>query len=928
MVQLFLPGNGQAAGICCGEVLSVPYFELIGDTKEKANHAIQGLFTRVLNGFYRQQMQDRLSVELLWQSVATDNQTYQAQVKMYVLLRMLGEESSRDFISDFLDSLMRNLQEELSVHSYELRIFETEDAYLTLRQSLEGRSSDTVRAVAKKEQLFSLPLLGGASVYYNPKITPSEDVNTALITNALTQHPGSLISLQVIPTTHSETERTQVELTKSSLTYLMGQLRLMRGMHQDPTMQNLVEYYERAAAAGLEPCYYYNFLVYSDPLGANALGSRIIDQLEADTGDKGHAFELVDVTGQMQNPGAAFYVSPWVNSNDLVYRVREQSFWQSAQAPSYMQRVRYLLDARELASVFKLPLDDGTSIGLESRRTRRTREKLGGGILEKGSFRVGYLRNTSRDEATGELEAGIPLNDFTKHGLIVGMPGSGKTNFSLGMLLQFWKTFHIPFLAIEPTKSEYRALLDAIPELLVFTPGKGNLAPFIINPFIPPDNVTVETYAPALMTAFRAAFTMPSPLPNVFQNAINEAYTRYGWRKQSTSADPDVEMFGMYEFIRVFKDVASHLGYQGESKSNIESAGVLRLVSLIEQNSNIYDSIHTIPLQDLLSRPAVIELNAITDKEQKSLLMSFLLTMICVYTKNNMVGDGVLKNILLMDEAHVLLAGHSGSEEVSSVTIETVEDMIAEIRSYGTGVIIADQTPTKVGKNIVANTNVKVVFKLVEKDSRDMISGTTNMSPVEQEELARLGVGEAMLHFGRLHSPLQISTYNIEKLTPLRKVIPDRDVREKNHYWDAEATRKLLIPHRECRFSETCGEGCDLALRDHADYIAARILQEHGRVLSDAKSFVQFLVRMEPIIRAIAAQRSGLTVSVRLMNCVKIKFLRKALLQAPFHLSEQQWKQILGNSNFLNQAILPWTSCGNQGGETNGLSGNGGNENA
>lgn len=56
---------------------------------------------------------------------------------------------------------------------------------------------------------------------------------------------------------------------------------------------------------------------------------------------------------------------------------------------------------------------------------------------------------------------------------------------------------------------------------------------------------------------------------------------------------------------------------------------------------------------------------------------------------------------------------------------KSLEDMIAEIRSYGTSIIIADQSPTKVGRNIVANTNVKVIFKLVEKENKDAISTAT-----------------------------------------------------------------------------------------------------------------------------------------------------------------------------------------------------------
>lgn len=90
---------------------------------------------------------------------------------------------------------------------------------------------------------------------------------------------------------------------------------------------------------------------------------------------------------------------------------------------------------------------------------------------------MGIIQNASKRDKNDEVHAGIPLNDFTKHGLVVGMPGSGKTNFSLGLLLQFWNDFKIPFLAIEPTKSEYRSLIDDIKDLQIFTPGKTQCHP-------------------------------------------------------------------------------------------------------------------------------------------------------------------------------------------------------------------------------------------------------------------------------------------------------------------------------------------------------------------------------------------------------------------------------------------------------------------
>lgn len=899
MVFLFEPGNGQVVGIIAAEVRSVPYFELINLDVEKANREVQTQFSQMLNSFSRQMDINRTSAEFLWQSVETKDQTYEAQVKMFVIFRMLGSSVEKSYIESSLKNLMKNFRAELAVLNYEVQDFKETKEYDGLQSSLTEHATTTTYAVTKKERIYTIPMLG--LVYGNDLTKPSDNANTSVITNTLSNCPNSVISLQIIPTGYTDQEVQMIEYMKGSLNVYASNLRLQTCAPLDRNFRNLVEYYERTSKALNETTFYYNFLVYSDRNGAALLGSKLIEQMETEDRDWESGYQLIDVHSQIPSVSHNFLVSPWANSNILIYNAREQDFWGSENAPAYMMRMRYLLSTKELKSVFKLPIDDGNTIGLESRRTQSNKEKLNSRILSEGSFKLGKIRNVMKGQNSGATEAGIPLNDFTKHGLIVGMPGTGKTNFSLGLLLQFWRDFKIPFLVIEPTKNEYRALVDAIPDIQIFTPGKGDVSPYIINPFIPPDNVTVETYAPGLMTSFKAAFNMPSPLPNVFMNAINTAYVKHGWKKRSTSSDPDAEKFGMYEFIRVFKEVASSLGYQGESKANIESAGVLRLVSLIEQNSNIYDTIHTIPLNDLLSKPTIIELNAISDKEQKSLIMAFLLMMVCVHTKNNMVSDGKLKNVILIDEAHVLLekGGSSDQGDTRAATISTIEDMIAEVRALGTSIIIADQSPAKIGKYIVANTNVKMMFKLVEKESRDIVSVTTNMSPAEYEEMARLDVGQAMLHFGRVHAPLQVATYNVEEIFPIRKVISDKEIHELSVYWESEEHKKMLMPHRECKFNCFCCGECSLVLRDDADYIASRIIGENPEKLKDKKEFVKFLVSMNPLITKIVEKSSTMKLTKQLVNCVKIKYFRKALLEAPFKITDDEYKMILNHPNFL-----------------------------
>ena len=345
------------------------------------------------------------------------------------------------------------------------------------------------------------------------------------------------------------------------------------------------------------------------------------------------------------------------------------------------------------------------------------------------------------------------------------------------------------------------------------------------------------------------------------------------------------------------------MDYKGEVKSNIESAGIVRLVSLIEQNSNIYDTVHTIPVEDLLKKPTVIELNAINNKEQKSLIMALLLILICVYTKNNVAGDGKLKNVMLIDEAHVLLARNNvkGEDDADSQgsTVEALEDLIAEIRSYGTCIIIADQSPTKVGRNIIANTNIKIIFKLVEKENKDAISTATNMDEADYDLLGRLGVGEALLHYGRIHTPLHIRTYNLADRAKIRPVIGDNEIAGMSKYWEDKSG--LLIPHRECAYNCMCPDRCDFAVRENANFLASRLINGHLYEIADKNAFVKFLVSIDVHIKKLLAEKPNLGDSLKLVNCTKIKFLRKAMLARSFDIKNPEYQLILGHRNFLKK---------------------------
>jgi len=901
MVKSMALVNGQHIGMAIAEVTAIPFYELYDKDMERANNLNQVLFTQLVSAFHRKVEANFAALELLWQSVAVENQTYKAQVKLYVIVRKIGADGSA--VKASVNNMMQSIKNDLEDKNFAVFVLSSSKELDEFEQSLRQISIDKTLSVAKREKAVTNAMSANGCMYYSDVLCPNENMNTVSISNALTQYPNSAISMQIIPTAYTSQEVYAVEESKNFLNHYVSNIRYAQGIRVNANTQMIVDAYDYYSNANNEQLFYYNFVIYSSLNSAVDLANKLINVTETSDKTTADGLEVTDISAFGLSPTLNLFANPWLVSEVLVNKAREQGFWGMKNAPQHFIRFKQLITTRELRSIFKLPMDDGKVIGLEVKKILSNREKLHQSIISEGNFKVGVIKNASKSSDENAAHAGISLNDFTKHGLIVGMPGSGKTNFSLGLLLQFWNDFKIPFLAIEPTKNEYRSLIDNIQDLQIFTPGKSNISPYIINPFLPPKGVTVESYVPSLMTAFKAAFSMPNPLPDIFLASINECYNEYGWKPDSTIEEKTVQKFGLYEFIKVFKRRIQNMDYKGDVKSNMESAGVVRLVSLIEQNSSIYDNIHTIPIEDLLQKPTVIELNAINNKEQKSLIMALLLILICVYTKNNVAGDGELKNVMLIDEAHVLLTGGGSKGEESAdsqgSTIEALEDMIAEIRSYGTSIIIADQSPTKVGRSIVANTNVKIIFKLVEKENKNAISTATNMTEADYDILGRLGVGEAMLHYGRVYTPLHIKTYNVLDRAKIRPVIFDVEIAALSTYWQGHAD--LLIPHIECGYNSECRHDCDFKVRNNADFLATRLKNSLLPRIQDRVEFIKTLQGLGTHLKELLAENPNIIFSWHLYNCVKIKFLRKVMLEKDFGISKTDYRKILENPKFLKR---------------------------
>ncbi len=365
----------------------------------------------------------------------------------------------------------------------------------------------------------------------------------------------------------------------------------------------------------------------------------------------------------------------------------------------------------------------------------------------------------------------IKVSDLNKHCLVVGITGSGKTNTVFHLLTQLDSLDpSISFLVIEPAKREYRRLVRLLGDktgLRVLTVGEeGPLsAPIRINPFEIPKGVPVQTHIDLLKSVFNASFGMWPPLPQVLERAIIEIYQEKGWdvvqginrradQRGKAERQPRSQPTLSDLFHKIGQLVPS-LGYDQEVTRNVRTALETRINSLRMGAKGLMLDTHTsIPVQTLLDKPTVLELEGIGDDDEKAFVMGLLLVSLYEYYRSKgEPGDSDLHHVTVIEEAHRLLTNipmQSGTEggNPRAKAIETFVNMLSEVRAYGEGFVIAEQIPTKLAPDVIKNTAFKVMHRTVSTDDRSAMGGAMNLSDDQIRNIVALGTGQTVVHGG------------------------------------------------------------------------------------------------------------------------------------------------------------------------------------
>ena len=389
-------------------------------------------------------------------------------------------------------------------------------------------------------------------------------------------------------------------------------------------------------------------------------------------------------------------------------------------------------------------------------------------IREAAPFGVNYVPDDNSDNVrlgrvvhkrmpVDEIPYVIPQSLFQKHAFVCGVTGSGKTNTCMTLL----RNLELPFLVIEPAKTEYRQMLNFMPDLRIFTLGSETISPFRINPFEFTPGCELLTHIDSIKAVFNAAFPMYASMPYILEEAIIEIYRDKGWDLATTTNRylEDLNSEDFFDYIPTLQDLYNKIepivkrkSYAQEQTMNIQAALMARLSSLLTGSKGLMlNTQRSTPLLELLKQHVILELKNIGDDDEKCFIMGLILASVYQYLENNGNVGSSLKHVLLIEEAHRLLrrTPEFVSPEIGNSrgkAVETFTNVISEIREYGEGVIIVDQIPSKLTPDVVKNTNIKIVHRTLAKDDREYVGGTMNLTEEQDRELCILEVGRAVIH--------------------------------------------------------------------------------------------------------------------------------------------------------------------------------------
>ena len=395
-------------------------------------------------------------------------------------------------------------------------------------------------------------------------------------------------------------------------------------------------------------------------------------------------------------------------------------------------------------SIQGIPVLEGVQFGREPHSLTHMENSL--------SIGYGYHMHQKIDSARISLSK----EELTKHTFITGSTGSGKSNTIYRLLEQLGKE-NVHFLVVEPAKGEYKDVFGRKNGVVTYgtNPNIQGIEMLRINPFRFPKNTHILEHLDRLVEIFNVCWPMYAAMPAILKDSVERAYLHSGWDLENSENKYDPNLFPTFgDVVKEIRLVLQESEYSDDNKGDYTGALVTRLKSLTNGINGLIFSADDLYDKELFDQNVIVDLSRVGSSETKSLIMGLLVLKLQEYRmEQRSCGantNDALKHITVLEEAHNLLRRNSvqGTGEGSNMmgkSVEMLANAIAEMRTYGEGFVIADQSPGLLDMSVIRNTNTKIILRLPDFSDRELVGKAAGLNENQITELSRLEKGVAVI---------------------------------------------------------------------------------------------------------------------------------------------------------------------------------------
>ena len=422
--------NGEFNGIDIMEIFEIPDISILAKESSEVKEFVQKhkkefetLITEFFFGckqdFSNQYQNQDYALSLVFKSEKVENQTYNANVRIYMIIRAIG--NNKEYLNKRIEELKTTIKTSLESSKY--GVIEVENSKSLIEQ-ISKIACKNKRVITKDYQVNSLQNAYLPECFGFDKI-PNKNENFTKIISTLMQYPDSEIIIDLIPTILNENEINSLEIYSNTLDTIAKGVPGPEGFTANILAEkplNTYQYYESNKYGVL---FAYNILICSDDNYINTITNRLKGELSLGHNSEYAKLKNMEIENYELDVQTYFYSLPWV--------INEISLEKNMQDPicgnSEVGRIPFVITGEEASEFFRIPYGDSIlSAGVKINKSDKVSKSYNKKVINIGDIMVGTLKSTNNDKI------GFSLGDLTKHMLIVGTPGSGKTTFSVSLL--------------------------------------------------------------------------------------------------------------------------------------------------------------------------------------------------------------------------------------------------------------------------------------------------------------------------------------------------------------------------------------------------------------------------------------------------------------------------------------------------------------